>query len=364
MTKKTIGILTHYQVHNHGAILQLYGLYHTLQNLGLSPCVLTYQKNFDFISPELKNKYALSARSIPFYLHYLREQGLAKTWFNFGKKRRLARFNLQHFVFSPLENTRLDYAVVGSDEVFSLEVGLNHMMYGYGVQSKQIFSYAASFGQTGIEDIEQKGCRDMLAAGLKRFSRICVRDQASAQTVEKLIGQKPVIHFDPVLLYGFEKERANGTFLPPEEPYLLVYAYDSHLNSPQEVAAVRAYARAHNLKIVSPGFYHAWADRNLNVDPLELLQVFKHAACVVTDTFHGSVLSILTNRPFAAFVRGMNQNKLGFLLNSLGVEQARMSSWQTLPDVLAQPWNWAAINENIQRQRTEALSYLKEVLHV
>ena len=363
MTKKTIGILTHYQVHNHGAILQLYGLYHTLQNLGLAPCVLTYQKNFDFISPELKNKYALSAKSIPFYLHYLREQGLAKTWFNFSKKRLLARFNSQHFVFSSLESTRLDYAVVGSDEVFSLEAGINRMMYGYDVRSKQIFSYAASFGQTDIKEMEQKNCRDMLAAGLKKFSHICVRDQASAQTVEKLIGQKPVIHFDPVLLYGFEKEMTDSSFCPPEGPYLVVYAYDRHLNTPQEIAAVRSYARAHHLKIVSPGFYHAWVDKNLNVEPLELLQVFKHATCVVTDTFHGSVLSILTNRPFAAFVREMNQNKLGFLLDSLDVGQARMSTWEALPDVLGRRQDWHTINKNIQHERAGALSYLEEALY-
>ena len=362
MTKKNIGILTHYQVHNHGAVLQLYGLYHTLQNLGLAPCVLTYQKNFDFIDPALKNKYTFSLKSVPFYVRYLFQQGLAKTWFNFYKNRRLGQFKKRHFLFTAWQ-TPLDCAVVGSDEVFSLEAGINRMMYGYGVQSGRIFSYAASFGQTGIRDIEQKGCRDILAAGLKKFSHICVRDQASAETVENLIGQKPVIHFDPVLLYGFEKELANSSFCPPREPYLVVYAYDNHLNTPQEVAAVRSYARAHHLKIISPGFYHAWADRNLNVDPLELLQVFKHAACVVTDTFHGSVLSILTNRPFAACVREMNQNKLGFLLDSLGVGQARMSSWEAVPEILSRQWDWRTVNENIQRERAGALSYVKEALY-
>ena len=44
-----IGILTHYQVHNHGAILQMYGLYYTLKSLDYTPYILTYEKNFDFI---------------------------------------------------------------------------------------------------------------------------------------------------------------------------------------------------------------------------------------------------------------------------------------------------------------------------
>lgn len=363
MATKTIGILTHYQVHNHGAILQMYGLYHTLQKLGVIPCVLTYQKNFDFISPELKNKYTLSVKSIPFYLHYLCKQGLFKTWFNYRKNRLLNAFKMHHFRFSPLASTALDYAVVGSDEVFSLEAGINRMMYSYGVQSKQIFSYAASFGQTGFAEIEQKNCRKIIAEGLKQFTRICVRDQASANTVEALTGKKPVIHFDPVLLYGFKEELQHTVFQAPHEPYLLVYAYDNHLNTPEEINSIKDYARNNSLKIVSPGFYHKWADINLNVNPLELLQVFKQAKCVVTDTFHGSVLSILTNRPFAAFVRDMNRNKMDFLLKSLHAEQAHMNDWQHITATLTQKWDWAFINNTIHSMRKEAVSYLKEVLN-
>ena len=363
MTKKTIGILTHYQVHNHGAILQLYGLYHTLEKLGLSPCVLTYQKNFDFIAPELKNKYTLSVKSIPFYLHYLYKQGFAKTWFNFKKNQTLKRFKKNHFVFAPLGGTALDYAVVGSDEVFSLEVGLNRMMYGYGVNSQNIFSYAASFGQTNMAEIEQKGCRDVIADGLKHFSHISVRDEASAHTVKELIGKNPAIHFDPVLLYGFEKELQTTPVRLPKERYLLVYAYDTHLNNQDEITPIRDYARKNGLKIVSPGFYHSWADLNINVNPLELLQFFKQAECVVTDTFHGSVLSILTNRPFAAFVRDMNANKMNFLLKSLHAEQACIDKWQHIAATLSHKWDCPFINDTIQTMRKEAVLYLKEALN-
>lgn len=360
---KTVGILTHYQVHNHGALLQLYALYHVLQNLHVAPTVLTYQKNFDFLPAGLKNKYEFSLKSLPYYGKYLAKKGLRKTWFNFHKNRILERFKKDNFSFSALEKTPVDYAVVGSDEVFSLEAGLNRMMYGYGVQSKKIFSYAASFGQTNVTEIEQKNCRSLIAEGLNRFSSICVRDRASADTVETLIGKKPAIHFDPVLLYGFQEELKNTVYQVPSRPYLLVYAYDNHMNETAEVKTVQDYARRHGLLIVSPGFYHSWADIHLNASPLELLHVFKYAACVVTDTFHGSVLSILTNRPFAAFVRDMNKNKMDFLLDSLNVRAARMSAWEELPAILSQSWNWENLNSQVVLERQAAMSYLKEALN-
>ena len=363
MTKKTIGILTHYQVHNHGAILQMYALYRTLQILNAVPCVLTYSKNFDFIAPELKNKYTLSFKSIPFYLQYLCRQGFVKTLFNLGKNRRLNQFKKKHFCFAPYDTTPLDSVVVGSDEVFSLEAGVNRMMYGYGVQSKHVFSYAASFGQTNMEDIERKHCQRLITEGLKRFSRICVRDQASADTVKKLTGKNPAVHFDPVLLYGFKGELTDTVYKTPSKPYLLVYAYDTHMNSTEEIQAIKKFAQRKGLLIVSPGFYHSWVDKNLNVNPLELLQMFKHASYVVTDTFHGSVLSLLTNRSFAAFVRKMNTNKMSFLLSSLGAEAARLFSWQELDNTLARGIVWSIISQNIAVQRARALAYLKEALY-
>lgn len=51
-----IGILTHYDVNNQGAQLQMYALYSKLEELGHTPKVLTYSKNYDFKMEErLKN---------------------------------------------------------------------------------------------------------------------------------------------------------------------------------------------------------------------------------------------------------------------------------------------------------------------
>ena len=50
----------------------------------------------------------------------------------------------------------------------------------------------------------------------------------------------------------------------------------------------------------------------------ELLGWIKHASMVVTDTFHGTVMSIICNTPVVVKLRG-NQNKLEFLLSEYGL---------------------------------------------
>lgn len=361
---KTIGILTHYQVHNHGAILQMHGLYHTLQNMGLSPTVLTYQKDFSFIDSKLGNKYNISLKSVPFYLGYLKEQGFGKTWFNFQKHKLLGRFKQAHYTFAPLQAQKWDAVVIGSDEVFSLETGVNVMMYGHTVPSENVFSYAASFGQTDVKRMEEKHCTALIKSGLEMLKQICVRDEASAETVKTLTGKMPQICFDPVLLYGFEKELKETVYTVPQDPYLVVYAYDNHLNDTAEIDPIKAFARKHGLKVVSAGFYHKWADENLNVTPLELLQVIKQAKYVITDTFHGSVMSILLETPFAVKVREMNQNKIGYLLSSLGAPARKITDFKQLDDVLARAVDWGVIRQNITALRAQGLAYLEGALNV
>ena len=197
--KKT-GILTHYQVHNHGAILQMHGLFNTLKKLGAEPYVLTYKKDFSFIPAGLGEKYNISLKSLPYYFGYLFKKGFKRTFFNFKKHRKLERFKKKTYRFAPLYQSNMDYVAIGSDEVFSLEVGVNIMMYGHTVPCKNIFSYAASFGQTNAENIESKACTVLIKSGLKNFKAVSVRDQTSADTVKTLCGIDPQINFDPVLL--------------------------------------------------------------------------------------------------------------------------------------------------------------------
>ncbi len=361
-----IGILTHYQVHNHGAILQMHGLYNILKSLGHIPYILTYNKNFDFIDKELSNKYNISLKSIPFYLKYLKQQGIKKTKFNIEKHKILNNFKKSNYNFLPLyqKQQELDAVCIGSDEVWSLEAGINIMMYSHTITTPLIFAYAPVFGQTNLEEIKQRGCYEIIKSGLEKFDYLSTRDLSSAQTVKQILNKNIPVLCDPVFLYGYKEEQNLSCNKISKEKYLLVYAYDNRLNDEKEYENIKKYAKENNLKIVSPGFYHSWVDENINVNPIELISLFKNAQVVVTDTFHGSVLSILTNKPFACFVRCSNVNKISFLLNQFNVSQAKLDSWDNLKNILEQNFNWQEINSLIEQERQKALKHLNLFLEV
>lgn len=356
-----IGIVTHYNVHNHGALLQLYGLKIVLERYGHTPMALTFKKNFDFMPADSEKKYNISIKSFAWYLSYIRKHGIKRTYFNFKKKRELDSFRNPMVGEYYSRAVDLDVVFIGSDEVFSLESGLNSLFFGFGIPCDNIFSYAGCFGPYTYEKIDEKNLCGYIKAGLSLMKQISVRDENSRSIVEKLTGYSPLVVCDPVILYGYKDEQNKVTVKLPKEKYLLIYAYDNNMNDEIEVQRIKKFAKAKGLLVVSVGFYHKWADKNINANPMELLQYFKNAECIVTDTFHGSVISLITNAQFVTKLRG-NGNKLFDLLNRFSVVDRITEDFSDLENLFNSKIDYLEINEKIETSRQKSLQFIENCL--
>lgn len=357
-----IGIITHYDVHNHGAILQLTGLVKVLVNMGVSAQALRFDKNYDFMGIEMKKKYEISLKSIGFYLKFLISKGIRCTLYNIRKRKELNRYKTDNNLIGPYysEAKDIDAIVLGSDEVFALHTGPTPIMFGHASPSSYTFSYAASFGPTTYDDIIQKNCLAFVSSGLNSMSGISVRDKNSYDIVLKCAGKQPVRVCDPVILYGYKDEIAS--LRKPHLPsYLLVYAYDNRMNGPEEVKLIKHYAKLNNLKIVSAGFYHKWCDYNINVDPINLLAYFKNANAIITDTFHGCVMSIITHGQFVAKIRD-NGNKLINLLEEYKLTDRISSDLTNLVQKFYDIIDYHKVEQEVANRRTESMQYLSSMI--
>lgn len=359
-----IGIITHYDVHNHGALLQLNALIKVLKDKGIEACALQFDKNYDFMGVGLKAKYDISIKSVGIYARYLCEKGIRRTLFNICKGRILKAFRHQEGLVGEYysEAKDIDATIIGSDEVFALHTGPTPVFFGYACPGKKVFAYAGSFGPTNFDDIVAHHCLTFVSSGLNVMTGISVRDKNSQEIVARLLGRSPALVCDPVLLYGYERERK--AFGPLNLPrYLLVYAYDNNMNACAEVAEIKLYARKRGLKIISAGFYHKWCDRNINVDPVELLNYFVNAACIVTDTFHGSVMSILAEGNFAVRTRN-NSNKLHNLLSEYNLTNRIISKAQPMEQILSEKIDYCRVHAELIRRREESMAYLDSMIQL
>ena len=193
---------------------------------------------------------------------------------------------------------------------------------------------------------------------LSRFSAISVRDKNSKEIVEALSGARPSINLDPVLIgdYGDAFERPVRY-----RNYIIVYAYSGRLAKDEE-KAIRRFAREKNKKIISLGFYQSCADKNLVVEPLDVLAYFKNADYVITDTFHGSVFSIKANTKFCTIIRDSNRNKLTSLLKKMKCEKQIANSLSDIWSVYDKPINFDETNKIIEAETEKTRQYLRENL--
>lgn len=358
-----IRIITHHSVHNHGAVLQLYALTNVLSKYDNTVCALDYTKNLDFLDVDV-NKYNISIKSVPFYLSYLIKKGISRTLFNVNKREILEHFKKKNKLvgeyYSHCKN--LDAVFVGSDEVFSIEPGLNTFFWGFGVPAEFMFSYAGCFGPTTINTIKEKKALEYVEAGIKRFNKISVRDYNSQKIVKELSGYTPKQVCDPVILYDFKNEK-NNFRRPIKDKYILIYAYDENMNDEKEYKHICEFAKLNNFKVLTVGFYHKWCDKSINADPLELLCWINYAEYVVTDTFHGTVMSLVMNTPFATKIRG-NRNKLGFLLEEYDCLDREINEFSEIKQVLRQNIDFIKINSIIDSKRINALQYIDSCINL
>ena len=357
-----IGILTHYNVYNLGAQLQMLAMEAYFKDLGHEVVILTYQKNFDYVKGE-EERNSGSWKNLPYYIkNYLIKKGIGLTWFNYRKVKAINRTLAAHN-YIPYDNSGCDVIVIGSDEVFSIDVGCNRMMYGYGLGDIPAIAYAPSFGRTTEELLKQFNCYELVQDGLSTMYALSARDVHTQEMIRSMTGREVPLVCDPVLLY--DGRSFNKIVKPIGKPYLLVYAYDSNMCAEDEVAAIRAYAHKNGLLTVSVGTYHKWCDRNIVCNPLEWYSYFKGASCVVTDTFHGSVVAMKNHCSMAVFIRQtINAFKLESLLNVTGLQARRLHavSENELDRVFSETIDYQEVDRRIADDADFSGAFLKDAL--
>ncbi len=357
---KKAGILTYYNVHNHGSTLQAYGLKKILESLGYEVVFLDFERNYDFLELELVKKYKITIKSFSFFLKYMFQRGFSNIIYNLKKRKKLNSF-IKRNLGSGIRysNFQGDLVVIGSDEVFSTQIGINPCFYGFGIQSQFIISYAASFGPTTIEDIQSRNLEKMLSSGMNTLSEISVRDDNSRKIIEILTGISPQIVCDPVILYGYKDEQ--NTDMNLKHKYILLYSYDKNMNESNDIKNIKKFAKEKGFKIYSIGYHHKWCDKNICPLPFELLSLFKKASFIITDTFHGAVISLITNSQFSVKISN-NANKLKYLLEEYKLTNRLIENFSSLNDLYINPINYDVINTIIEEKRAKSYDFLKKVI--
>ena len=355
---KIVGILSMQRVINYGSFLQAYALKQLLLQRELPG--FEYSKSQ---SKWHKLKRLLQIIFTGLLFQKIRDRKFAK---------RLKKSIEDCFPILELDKAapkEFDLVVIGSDEVFNCcqrtPWGYTLQLYGRVLDAKKVVSYAGSFGHTRYEQLVQLGIDKEIGETMKTMAAISVRDQNSYDIVEKLTEIKAEIHLDPVLIYGYEKEIAERKVSYPEK-YMVVYSYQGRINDKREIKEIVSFAKEQKLKLISIFCRYDWCDEAIIPEtPFDVLGWFKDAEYVVTDTFHGTIFSIITGRRFVTLVRKSgkitNREKISSLLRLLGLEKRCVEEdKKMLRSKLIEDIDWQDVDNALAECRKQSHMYLHD----
>ena len=235
------------------------------------------------------------------------------------------------------------------------------------------FSYAPSTGTVSHE----KEFSEQLKPGLKRLDYISVRERSSIPYIEKLSGKKAEAVLDPVMLLDrgqwdkVVKEYAHIEL--PKKKYILTYFLG---NSRLQRKAAKQLARRKHMALVTFPFIGSvqnWSDigfgdiRMFAAGPLEFVKLIQCAEMVLTDSFHGSVFSIIFEKDFYVFERDMKVGnkdmniRIDDLLGEFGLSHRKVQAEALLninDTISIEPINYEHVSKVLAKRREESMEYL------
>lgn len=316
-----IGIVTFHNAHNYGAVLQCYALQEALKNLGFNPEVINYSN--DIFTRGYTDGIPKLGKSSPKEL--LRDLLLFPIKGN-RKRKRYDSFN--NFIscylnLSPTvtRNDKFDFEkydaiIFGSDQIWNNSITDNDTFYfGDFSYSGSMISYAASAGK-GYKNISK------FISLLKGFEEIGVRELDLKDELKSLGFSNVVTNIDPTLLLTADKWKSKlGIMDKSVDDYVLVYPLRERKGT---VKMAQEFAKRNCLKLVEIGaqiLYRKHKNRIETLSPKDFIGLFANAKYVVTNSFHGTVFSIIFNRRFNTIALNDGEdNRVRNLLSNLGLE--------------------------------------------
>lgn len=372
-----VGIMTMHRILNYGSYMQALSLKRMVESLGHEVVFVDYRPGksiYDLTQPPNKikdkiKKSILWKKAIEFYQKYILHIKLISDEELLKMKSFEDSYKVLGVAKKPQYNTKVDVLIIGSDEVFNCLqdneiVGYSMELFGKNHKAKKLVSYAASFGYTTYQSLTNFGKEEEIGEFLKKFDALSVRDNNSCTLVTKLTGKTPQLHLDPVLVGYAEKLEWLDVDMAG---HIVVYGYANRF-SEEEGKQIQEFARKKGLKTVALCEPQSFCDESIRCRPDEILSYFKNAAYVITDTFHGSIFSVINHIPFVAFCRETaqknvtNREKLVDLLERLGLTDRLYNSETNLEEILEKPIDFEKTDELREIQRARSLEYLKSII--
>lgn len=381
---KKIGILA-VRTLNYGSLLQSYAMQEFLKDEGFDVEIISYKKT-NKIKQAMRLLYwpMFKTQCKVFYkkLYIALIKRSLKPYFN-RKYTALNQFIDKYFIFSPeyigrrnlIKGTaNYDAFVLGSDQVWNpLNYGADYFSMSWIPDAILKVTYAASFGVSNLPRYQIKKTSKDLA----RIDYISVRESGGKKIVKELTGREVPVVVDPTLLVNFDcwQKFAEKTLLKNQK-YVMCYflgTIAAHRDTAKKLSrdlGLPIVTLPHGDEIVKADFDFGDILPE-SVGPEEFVNLIANAEYVITDSFHGTVFSILFRKRLIVFNRydesfsslESTNSRLSSILKLLGIECRLFNSKNGIQKEMFEQIDYDVVHLRLNELRMTSKEYLADALN-
>lgn len=350
-----VGVLTYHKELSQGASFQAYATYRALHELGCE---------VEIIDLVHKNKsprpwWQRLIIDLYLFLSYYRQSKFRRDFYpSFSRKYN----NIEELRQDP---PSIDAACVGSDQTWNLNIATKENMLAYFLDFGPIdlyrFSYAPSFGYAKwqIEDgKETKRVVDILNS----YIGLSVREVTGQRILKDMFDLDATLVCDPTILHANYDEFTKGLKQKNE-----VVCYSLATSSAPKIKAMHDISNhfCAPIRWVGKPFFVKGVKNTYFPDVYRWFRKLAGSKFILTDSFHGTVVALLCQKPFAVLYEDNGlSSRIVDLLTRLGLEDRIFYNYDDFSKsaVWKKPIDYKKVNVLLEHYRRTSWDYLRNVI--
>lgn len=370
-----IGILTLPLHTNYGGILQAYALKTVLERMGHEAYLVDVRLNHQPLLTVVKSKIkelifrdkvllkSSFSRKIKFHAYTT----FTKLFIDKHFPNITQTFNNHSKMGDEIKKYNIDAFVVGSDQIWNPKyfrhIEIAFLSFLPNEKTLKI-SYAPSFGSDSwsFSPEQENNCKALI----RKFDAVSVREDSGVNLCEKYLGMKPNWVLDPtMLLHAKDYLELLPKSGASKGGKMFTYILDKTEDKEQIIQSIssKKQLEAYELQTIE-GYGTIPLELGTKATVEEWIRNFSEAEFIVTDSFHGTVFSILFNKPFYSvinFKRGAT--RFQSLLNLLDLNDRLLGSFSDLETKdITKEMDWDNVNKKLEEKRVDSYLFLTQSL--
>lgn len=355
-----IGIITFHNASNYGAALQAYALQRAINRYTEHECEI-----IDYINPVICSRISSEkikrinsieslAKMIIAYPYYTNKNKVFERFM-----RENANLSKRFYTAETIKkaNEEYDIFITGSDQVLNLNLTDNDYNYylAFASSTKKKCGYAVSQGNYDISKSPEA------IHYLKQFKLLSFREHSAMTALDEAYMMNTAHVMDPTFLLTKSDWLPLTEYIKVPEKFILLYLVSP---KPHDFMYVRQLAKQTRLPIYYINYNYAMhlGIHNLRcVTPGQFLFLIKNASYVVTNSFHGTALSINFNKKFTSEISREKKNanaRINELLYSLNLEsRLKQNKISDIEDDI----DYETVNKKLVELREYSIGFLKQI---